>query len=167
MRWLVMPAVGSCQLLSVLSSGFTGPIAISAPVGRGPLARNQSDDVRTIQDALNQVTLAGAAGGPIPFLAVDGICGPRTNAAIARFQQVQLQIFDGVIEPNKNTIVRLNEIIDPVSDDDLRVKVRQALDPEIVVGGGAERGPCRPVRFLHPLQHGHHEPRAVQHRHRR
>ena len=127
MRWLVMPAVGSCQSLPVLSSGFTGPVAISAPVGRGPLARNQADDVRTIQDALNQVTLAGAAGGPIPFLAVDGICGPRTNAAIARFQQVQLQIFDGVIEPNRNTIVRLNEIIDPVSDDDLRVKVRQAL----------------------------------------
>src|SRR3981189_1506827 len=126
MRWLVMPAVGSCQLLSVLSSGFTGPVAINAPVGRGPLARNQSDDVRTIQDALNQVTVAAAAG-QIPFRAVDGICGPKTNAAIARFQQVQLQIFDGVIEPNKNTIVRLNEIIDPVSDDDLRVKVRQAL----------------------------------------
>ena len=57
MRWLVMPAVGSCQSLPVLSSGFSGPVAISAPVGRGPLARNQSDDVRTIQDALNQVTL--------------------------------------------------------------------------------------------------------------
>jgi hypothetical protein len=127
MRWLVMPAVGSCQLLPLLSSGFTGPVAISAPVGRGPLARNRPDDVRTIQDALNQVTLAGAAGGPMPFLAVDGICGPKTNAAISRFQQVQLRIFDGVIEPNKNTIVRLNEIIEPVSDDDLRAKVRQAL----------------------------------------
>src|SRR5260370_5233065 len=127
MRWLVMPAVGSCQLLPLLSAGFTRPVAISAPVGRGPLARNHAGDVRTIQDALNQVTVAGAAGGPIPFLAVDGICGPRTNPAIARFQQVQLQIFDGVIEPNKNTIVRLNEIIDPPSDDQLTVKDPQAL----------------------------------------
>src|SRR5258708_12955785 len=103
MRWWVMPAVGSCQLLSVLSSGFTGPVAISAPVGRGPLARNQSDDVRTIQDALNQVTVAGAAGGPIPFLAADGICGPRTNAPIARSPQVQPPLFPPLIPPPKTT----------------------------------------------------------------
>jgi peptidoglycan hydrolase-like protein with peptidoglycan-binding domain len=128
MRWTVMPPVGSCLLVPLISSGSSGgPISISQPVGRGPLARNQIDDVRTIQDALNQVTLKGITGGPIPFLAVDGICGPKTNAAISRFQQVQLNIFDGVIEPNKKTIIRLNEIVDPVSDDDLRAKVRQAL----------------------------------------
>jgi putative peptidoglycan binding protein len=127
MRWLVMPAVGSCQLMPLLSSGSAGPVAIKQPVGRGPLARNRPEDVRTIQDALNQVTVNGEAGGPIPFLDVDGICGPKTNAAIARFQQVQLQIFDGVIEPNKKTIARLNEIIGPVSDDDLKSKLRFAL----------------------------------------
>src|SRR5260370_570687 len=60
MRWLVMPAVGSCQLLPVLSPGFTGPVAISAPVGPGPLARNHANDVRTIPNALNHVPLAGA-----------------------------------------------------------------------------------------------------------
>jgi hypothetical protein len=32
MRWLVMPAVGWCQSLPVLPSGFTGPVAINAPV---------------------------------------------------------------------------------------------------------------------------------------
>jgi peptidoglycan hydrolase-like protein with peptidoglycan-binding domain len=127
MLWLVMPASGSCQLLPDLSSPSSGPIAISQPVGRGPLARNNSDDVRTIQDALNRVTVAGAAGGPMPFLKVDGICGPRTNAAIARFQQVQLKIFDGVIEPNRKTILKLNEILETVSDDDLKAKVRLAL----------------------------------------
>jgi peptidoglycan hydrolase-like protein with peptidoglycan-binding domain len=127
MLWLVMPASGSCQLLPDLSSASSGPIAISQPVGRGPLARNNSDDVRTIQDALNRVTVAGAAGGPMPFLKVDGICGPRTNAAIARFQQVQLKIFDGVIEPNRKTILKLNEILETVSDDDLKAKVRLAL----------------------------------------
>lgn len=127
MLWLVMPASGSCQLLPGVSSAGSGPIAINQPVGRGPLARNKPDDVRTIQDALNRVTVANAAGGPMPFLAVDGICGPKTNAAIARFQQVQLKIFDGVIEPNKKTILKLNEILEPVSDEDLKAKVRLAL----------------------------------------
>jgi peptidoglycan hydrolase-like protein with peptidoglycan-binding domain len=129
MLWLVMPASGSCQLLPGVSSASAGPIAINQPVGRGPLARNKPDDVRTIQDALNRVTVANAAGGPMPFLAVDGICGPKTNAAIARFQQVQLKIFDGVIEHNKKTILKLNEILEPVSDEDLKAKVRLALPP--------------------------------------
>lgn len=128
MRFTVMPAAGSCQLVELISSGSSaGPISISKPVGRGPLARNQPDDVRTIQDALNQVTVKGVAGGPMPFLAVDGICGPKTNAAISRFQQVHLKIFDGLIEPNKKTIIKLNEFVDPVSDEDLKAKVRLAL----------------------------------------
>jgi hypothetical protein len=76
---------------------------------------------------LDRVTIANAAGGPMPFLAVDGICGPKTNAAIARFQQVQLKIFDRVIEPDKKTIVKLNEILEPVSDEDLKAEVRPAL----------------------------------------
>jgi hypothetical protein len=41
--------------------------------------------------------------------------GPKTNAAIARFQQVQLKIFDAVIERNKKTILKLNEILEPVA----------------------------------------------------
>jgi peptidoglycan hydrolase-like protein with peptidoglycan-binding domain len=158
MLWTVMPATGSCQLLPLTASqsGSTaGPISISQPVGRGPLAQNLADDVRTIQDALNQVTVKGAAGGPVPFLVVDGICGPKTNAAIAQFQQVQLNIFDGVIEPNKKTIIRLNEIVDPVSDDDLKAKVRLALPivgqaigaalrnlQAIITGGPAPTGPA-------------------------
>ena len=73
------------------------------------------------------MTLKGAPGGTIPFLVVDGICGPKTNAAIARFQQIQLKIFDGLVEPNKKTIVRLNEIIGPVSDADLIIRVRLAV----------------------------------------
>jgi peptidoglycan hydrolase-like protein with peptidoglycan-binding domain len=133
MRFSIMPASGSCQLVTLtptfpgLPPGPATPISISQPVGQGPLARNRSDDVRTIQGALNQVTVKGAAGGPVPLLAVDGICGPKTNAAIARFQQVQLKIFDGVIEPNKKTIIRLNEIVAPVSDEELRAKVRLSL----------------------------------------
>lgn len=127
MRWLVMPSIGSCESLPLLLSGFSGPVAIGQPVGSGPLARNKPEDVKTIQEALNQITKKGAAGGTLPFLKVDGICGPRTKAAINRFQQIQLKIFDGVIEPNKKTIIKLNEIIDPVSDADLTAKLNLTL----------------------------------------
>ena len=131
MRWTIMPPVGSCQLLPLVSSGSpagpVGPISISQPVGQGPLARNRPDDVRTIQEALNQVTVKGAVGGPMPFLKVDGICGPKTNGAIGKFQRTHFGSSDGVIEPNKKTIAKLNEIVAPVSEEDLRTKVFQAL----------------------------------------
>jgi peptidoglycan hydrolase-like protein with peptidoglycan-binding domain len=156
MDWLVMPQVGSCLMMPLLTSGASGPIAIGQPVGRGPLARNRPEDVKVIQDALNKVTLKGAAGGTIPFLVVDGICGPKTNAAIARFQQVQLKIFDGLVEPNKKTIVRLNEIVGPVSDADLILRVKLAVPlvglaisaalrnlQAVIANGPAATGPSR------------------------
>lgn len=156
MRWTIMPAVGSCQLLPLVSTGASGqaaPIAISKPVGQGYLARNLPDDVRTIQEALNQVTVKGAAGGPMPFLAVDGLCGPKTNGAIVRFQQAQFKKSDGVIEPNKKTIIRLNEIIDPVSNDDLRAKVRAAL-PIVAQGITAALANLRAIISSGPAPNG-------------
>jgi peptidoglycan hydrolase-like protein with peptidoglycan-binding domain len=93
----------------------------------------------------------------MPFFAVDGICGPKTNAAIARFQQAQLKICDGVIEPNKKTILKLNEILEPVSDEDLKAKVRLALPivgrviasalrnlPAVIASGPGAAGPDKP-----------------------
>jgi peptidoglycan hydrolase-like protein with peptidoglycan-binding domain len=127
--FLVMPAVGSCIPTSTLPTGGAGPIAISKPVGQGPLARNLPDDVKTIQEALNQVTVKGVAGGPIPFLVVDGIKGPKTQAAINQFQQVQVKTIrpDGLVEPGKQTILRLNEIVAPVSKFDLNAKLATSL----------------------------------------
>lgn len=126
--FLVMPTVGSCILTSTLPTG-TGPIAISKPVGQGPLARNLSDDVKTIQDALNQVTVKGELGGPMPFLIVDGIKGPKTQAAILKFQQVQVKSIraDGTVEPGKQTILRLNELVAPISKFDLNAKLATSL----------------------------------------
>jgi peptidoglycan hydrolase-like protein with peptidoglycan-binding domain len=126
--FLVMPNVGSCIPTLTLPAGG-GPIAISQPVGQGPLARNLPDDVKTIQDALNQVTVKGAAGGPVPFLAVDGIKGPKTQAAILQFQQVQVKSInaDGTVEPGKQTILRLNEIVAPLSKFDLNAKLATSL----------------------------------------
>jgi peptidoglycan hydrolase-like protein with peptidoglycan-binding domain len=126
--FLVMPTVGSCIPTSTLPTD-SGPIAISKPVGQGPLARNLPDDVRTIQDALNQVTVKGEAGGPMPFLVVDGIKGPKTQAAILKFQQTQVKGIraDGTVEPGKKTILRLNEIVAPISKFDLNAKLATSL----------------------------------------
>lgn len=88
-----------------------GPIAVSAPVGiRGP---NLADDVAVIQTALNRVR--SDEGGASPPLVIDGLCGPKTEKAIQLFQ---LKHFgwkgaDGLIEPGRQTIAKLNELLGP------------------------------------------------------
>lgn len=123
-----MPSVGSCIPASAIPAS-SGPIAISKPVGQGALARNIAQDVRTIQDALNQVTVKGFVGGPLPLLVIDGNKGPKTQAAINKFQQAQVKsiIPDGLIEPGGKTILRLNELVAPVSKFDLNAKLAAAL----------------------------------------
>ncbi len=82
---------------------------ISASVGQGGV--NNSSDVRCIQEMLNKALPNW--GGPSPLLATDGICGPKTVAAIQKFQQVQLSTYfrpDGRVDPGKRTIKRLNHI---------------------------------------------------------
>ena len=125
---LIMPSVGSCISTSTLPTN-SGPIAITKPVGQGPLARNIPGDVRTIQEALNQVTVKGFAGGPIPLLVVDGAKGPKTQSAIIKFQQAQVKSIsaDGLVEPDGKTILRLNELVAPVSKFDLNAKLAAAL----------------------------------------
>lgn len=131
MGWLVMPSTGSCLAVdpaALGSGGGGGSITISKPVGQGGAARNVPDDVRTIQDALNQIAKKGIQGGPVPLLDVDGLCGPKTNAAILKFQRAQVPgVSDGLVEPGRNTILRLNELLDPVSRADMEAKVRAAL----------------------------------------
>jgi hypothetical protein len=128
-HFLLMPAAGSCIPTETLPAGAVGPITITQPVGQGRLARNLTGDVKTIQEALNQVTVLGVVGGPMPFLAVDGIKGPKTQAAIFSFQKVQVKsiIPDGVIEPTKATILRLNAIVAPVTKFDLNAKLATSL----------------------------------------
>lgn len=135
MRQIVMPTIGCCQHLHVgksgnlSSSGATvGPVEIDKPVGSGPFARNLPEDVKAIQESLNAVTLAGGFGGAIPPLVVDGLCGPKTRAAISHFQRTQFKTSDGLVEPGKRTIQKLNEILgDPVTDEDMKAKIRAAL----------------------------------------
>lgn len=128
-RFLVMPTVGCCIPTLTLPAASSPALAIKKPVGQGPLARNLPEDVKTIQDALNQVTVNGEPGGPIPFLTVDGIKGPKTQAAILNFQRIQVTniVPDGVVEPNKPTILRLSQIVTPQSKFDLNAKLAVAL----------------------------------------
>jgi hypothetical protein len=80
---------------------------ISRNVGRA--AANRHDDVVTVQELLNRVP--SSEGGPQPKLKVDGLCGPKTKAAIQKFQ---LHHFgwsgaDGRVDPGQRTITKLNE----------------------------------------------------------
>jgi peptidoglycan hydrolase-like protein with peptidoglycan-binding domain len=71
-------------------------LSIGAPVGDGPRAKNNAEDVSAVQQALNDRAHAG--------LKVDGIIGPKTIGAIRAFQKA-LGGFppDGLVEPGRNT----------------------------------------------------------------
>lgn len=88
-------------------------VEISASVGEK--AANRLNDVRTIQDALNQVS--PASGGPAPPLKVDGLCFGKTLAAIRRFQKEACAFKwpDGRIDPEGKTHQRLREFFVPAN----------------------------------------------------
>lgn len=83
---------------------------IASSVGRA--SRNNLDDVFSIQQLLNNVSVAD--GGPAPSLVLDGLCGPKTQHAIQTFQlhHFGFRGADGRVEPGKQTLARLNEIND-------------------------------------------------------
>jgi len=93
---------GACLVVSPL--GQPDAITITASVGAG--GANISTDVRTIQAALNDVP--SESGGPDPALAVDGVVGPLTLAAIKGFQQTHVSIVDSRIDPDGPTLAALN-----------------------------------------------------------
>lgn len=85
----------------------TAPLVIQFSVGVG--GKNQPADVSRIQDALNRVP--PTQGGPAPPLAVDSWIGPKTNAAIHKFQVFHFGAAkaDGRVDPNQYTIAKLRE----------------------------------------------------------
>ena len=83
--------------------------SIGSSVGQG--GTNRADDVRTVQELLNNVPVTW--GGPSVPLDVDGLVGDKTITAIRNFQQVQLSTFfspDGRVDPRQRSIGRLNHI---------------------------------------------------------
>jgi len=95
------PAPGE---VPVPGGGGNGMVVIAGSVGVG--GRNTPADVRAIQAALNDI--APGDGGPDPKLAVDGIAGPKTNKAIAKFQQRSIGWSDGRIDPGGPTLKAIN-----------------------------------------------------------
>jgi len=79
-----------------------------ASVG-GQGGRNMPPDVVTVQQLLNQVP--NAQGGPFPPLISDGLCGPKTVAAIQSFQLAHFgwKGADSRVDPNGPTLAKLNE----------------------------------------------------------
>jgi peptidoglycan hydrolase-like protein with peptidoglycan-binding domain len=85
------------------------PKTISSAVGRG--GRNfPASDVMTVQYLLNCVP--AARGGPVPELAVDGAVGPKTIAAIEKFQRSLGGFADGRVDPGGATL-RALQVGDP------------------------------------------------------
>ncbi len=76
---------------------------ILAAVGRGAI--NRTDDVRIVQALLNQ-----HLSSPQRPLAVDGVVGPRTIAAIEEFQRRVVKIHhpDGRFDPGGRTFTALS-----------------------------------------------------------
>jgi peptidoglycan hydrolase-like protein with peptidoglycan-binding domain len=75
---------------------------IRSSVGEG--GRNIQQDVGIVQYLLNVVRRRSGAEP----LAVDGIVGPKTLAAIREFQQSNSLVVDGRVDPGQATISLLN-----------------------------------------------------------
>ncbi len=133
---LIMHADGLCRTDNLLSSlpASDQLISIQQPVGSGFKAKNLDRDVRTIQGSLNQIK--PLQGGPVVPLVVDGKCGPKTNKAIVDLQMKQFGIkgADGVIEPGKQTINRINQLLfsalplDKAEEAQIRTKLLSHID---------------------------------------
>ena len=82
-------------------------IDVERPVGVG--GANRPDDVKTVQATLNQIHYLWG-GTADQQLAVDGLVGPKTIKAIKRFQKRNFAWADGLVEPGKDTIQKMNQI---------------------------------------------------------
>ena len=80
---------------------------IAGSVGKG--GTNKKADVRIVQAFLNSTPPED--GGPAFLLAEDGIIGPKTQAAIDKFQKKVLRQPDGRIDPQGPTIKALTTFI--------------------------------------------------------
>ena len=83
------------------------PISISRSVGQA--AGNKPPDVLIVQRALNRID--PSQGGADPKLTTDGLVGPKTIAAIRRFQARQTGVVDGRVDPAERTIAAFNRLI--------------------------------------------------------
>ncbi len=96
---------GRCSACAVQRSDAGAGLTASVGEGGG----NRTPDVSRVQSLLNGVDVE--SGGPTVPLVIDGICGPKTKAAILHFQRHDRHLIaDGRIDPNKNTWKALIEV---------------------------------------------------------
>jgi hypothetical protein len=105
-------------------SGTGGGQRVTLSASVGNRGANRPDDTRKIQRALNRVP--PDQGGAVPPLVEDGKCGSKTIKAIHGYQ---LHHFgwsgaDGLVEPGKRTIAKLNEDTGAISFPDMTPVVR-------------------------------------------
>ena len=95
-------------------AGLKTPPTIRFPVGlpsRAARCRNDRDDVKAIQRALNR--FSPLEGGPNPKLVDDGFVGTKTDTAIGTFQSTwkivsrQTNRPDHIVDPEQRTIQQL------------------------------------------------------------
>ncbi len=94
--------INGCRRASPYAGG-SGSLGLTAPVGSAQRCRNIGSDVLAVQRALNKFTVAD--GGPSPKLVEDSIYGPKTAAAIQKFQVKHFGYggADGVVDPGQQT----------------------------------------------------------------
>lgn len=95
----------------------------------GASKTNNDVDVEVIQRLLNRVP--PAQGGATPRLAEDGDCGPKTIAAIRKFQQTALGFQDGVVDPFKATHRKLIDIAGNAEDVPIRRELAERFVPRV------------------------------------
>jgi hypothetical protein len=124
--------------LEVEFEDIASELEISASVGVDGV--NRSDDVRTIQQALNQVP--ASAGGPVPPLVVDGICGDKTDRAISTFQLRQVGFSDGRVDPENVTIAKLRQFSNGQTSGPAVPAARAGEDPPTKKAVKVSAAPC-------------------------
>src|SRR4029453_15575223 len=82
----------------------SGDLLIAADVGPG--CPNRRDDVLVVQSLLN--VAYARIRVPSRTIAVDGIVGPETNAALLHFQRTHFGRGDGRVDAAGRTLARLN-----------------------------------------------------------
>ena len=103
----ILATTGDSCIRCPISGGpsVTAAAKIKRSVGAGGV--NQREDVLAIQKLLNSIEPAN--GGPLELLGEDGFIGPKTIAAIKRFQQQHHTGSDSRIDPDGPTLKKMHE----------------------------------------------------------
>ena len=123
---------------------------ITSSVGRGGV--NSRSDTKIVQQLLNDALKSTPGFRP---LAVDGIAGPKTNAAIEMFQRKNLGWADGRVDPGGKTLAALNKNMSPVPSSPTPQAGSIGGDPRWITIAKAEIG-------TKEIKGASHNPRVVE-----